>query len=197
MNKNDLRKVRDALAVATTPLAKDRQTVIAAVRILDAALAAPEPQPVAAQVRFRIIKVDHPFYDPKKGWSIWQETSMRNVKLDMHHVDNAGYETEYRYLYTAPVAAPDDAIDWEGIAADQAMTIAMMKVDYQQLQTLVTSQGVRMMEQEDWQKDAARYYWLRDSSHWPAKFGDNGDFAPLSGAELDAAIDAAMQGEKP
>ena len=45
MNKNDLRKVRDALAVATTPLAKDRQTVIAAVRILDAALAAPEPEP--------------------------------------------------------------------------------------------------------------------------------------------------------
>ena len=93
-----------------------------------------------------------------------------------------------------PVVAPED---WEGVAADQAMTIAMLKVDYQQLQDLVTSQGVRMMEQEEWQKDAARYYWLRDSSHWPAKFGDNGDFAPLSGAELDAAIDAAMQGEKP
>ena len=57
-------------------------------------------------------------------------------------------------------AAPDDAIDWEGVAADQAMTIAMMKVDYQQLQALVTSQGVRMMEQEEWQKDAAKYQWL-------------------------------------
>ena len=59
-----------------------------------------------------------------------------------------------------PVAAPDDATDWEGIAADQAMTIAMLRVDYQQLQALVTSQGVRMMEQEDWQKDAAKYRWL-------------------------------------
>ena len=45
MNKEQLQKVWDALAVATTPLAKDRQTVIAAVRILDAALAAPEPEP--------------------------------------------------------------------------------------------------------------------------------------------------------
>ena len=60
----------------------------------------------------------------------------------------------------APVAAPDDAIDWEGIAADQAMTIAMLKVDYQQLQALVTSQGIRLMEQEEWQKDAAKYQWL-------------------------------------
>ena len=197
MTKDEIQKVRDALWLPENSTDEEFNQMNEALAILDAALAAPEPQPVAAQVRFRIIKVDHPFYDPKKGWSIWQETSMRNVKLDMHHVDNAGYETEYRYLYTAPVAAPDDAIDWEGIAADQAMTIAMMKVDYQQLQTLVTSQGVRMMEQEDWQKDAARYYWLRDSSHWPAKFGDNGDFAPLSGAELDAAIDAAMQGEKP
>ena len=46
-------------------------------------------------------------------------------------------------------AAPQDATDWEAVSADQAMTIAMLKVDYQQLQTLVTSQGVRMMEQED------------------------------------------------
>ena len=65
-------------------------------------------------------------------------------------------------LYTAPVAAPQDATDWEAVSADQAMTIAMLKVDYQQLQTLVTSQGARMMEQEDWQKEAARYRWLRD-----------------------------------
>jgi len=48
MTNSDLQKVRNALAVATTPLAKDRQTVIAAIAILDAALAAPEPQPVAA-----------------------------------------------------------------------------------------------------------------------------------------------------
>ena len=63
-------------------------------------------------------------------------------------------------LYTAPVAAPQDATDWEGIAADQAMTIAMLKVDYQQLQDLVTSQGIALMEQEEWQKDAAKYRWL-------------------------------------
>ena len=65
-------------------------------------------------------------------------------------------------LYTAPVAAPDDATDWEGIAADQAMTIAMLRVEYQQLQALVTSQGIALMEQEEWQKDAERYRWLRD-----------------------------------
>lgn len=57
-------------------------------------------------------------------------------------------------------AAPQDATDWEGVAADQAMTIAMLKVDYQQLQALVTSQGIALMEQEEWQKDAERYRWL-------------------------------------
>ena len=49
-----------------------------------------------------------------------------------------------------PVVAPED---WEGVAADQAMTIAMLKVDYQQLQALVTSQGIRLMEAEDDAKD--------------------------------------------
>ena len=107
MTKDDLQKVRFALA-HSTPDDGIVSTYSKAIRILDAALAAPEPQPVAAQARYRIIKVDHPFYDPKKGWSIWQETSMRNVKLDMHHVDNAGYETEYRYLYASPVAAPQE-----------------------------------------------------------------------------------------
>ena len=61
---------------------------------------------------------------------------------------------------TAIAAAPQDATDWEAVSADQAMTIAMLTVDYQQLQALVTSQGVRMMEQEEWQKDAAKYRWL-------------------------------------
>ena len=56
-----------------------------------------------------------------------------------------------------PVAAPDDAIDWEGVAADQAMTIAMLKVDYQQLSDLCTRQGIALMEQEE---DAAKYRWL-------------------------------------
>ena len=61
-----------------------------------------------------------------------------------------------------------DAIDWEGVAADQAMTIAMLKVDYQQLSDLCTRQGIRSMEQEEWQKEAARYRWLRDhaSNDW-------------------------------
>ena len=65
-----------------------------------------------------------------------------------------------RAVLAKPVPAHDDAIDWEGVAADQAMTIAMLKVDYQQLQDLVTSQGIRSMEQEEWQKDAAKYQWL-------------------------------------
>ena len=74
--------------------------------------------------------------------------------------DVAKLYVKYDELYKTRNAAPQDATDWEGIAADQAMTIAMMKVDYQQLQALVTSQGVRMMEQEEWQKDAAKYRWL-------------------------------------
>ena len=55
---------------------------------------------------------------------------------------------DMRNVLAKPVAAHDDAIDWEGVAADQAMTIAMMKVDYQQLQALVTSQGIRLMDSE-------------------------------------------------
>ena len=112
-----------------------------AIAILDAALAAEPQQPVA-----------------------WRDKSAL-----------PGYPS-YEYnrqgigepLYTAPVAAHDDAIDWEGVAADQAMTIAMLKVDYQQLQALVTSQSIRSMEQEEWQKDAARYRWMRDhaSNDW-------------------------------
>ena len=90
-------------------------------------------------------------------------------------------------------AAHDDAIDWEGIAADQAMTIAMLKVDYQQLQALVTSQGVRMMEQEDWQKDAERYRWLRQAPQSNTQITTD----QLWGEELDASIDRDMKKETP
>ena len=93
--------------------------------------------------------------------------------------------TTLRAALAKPVAAPDDAIDWEGIAADQAMTIAMMKVDYQQLQALVTSQGVRMMEQEEWQKDAERYRWLRQAPQSNTQITTD----QLWGEELDASID--------
>ena len=40
--------------------------------------------------------------------------------------------------------------------------------------------------------DAARYQWLRDSSHWPAVFAASDAPEPLRGSELDAAIDAAL-----
>ena len=87
-----------------------------------------------------------------------------------------------------PVAAPDDATDWEGIAADQAMTIAMLRVDYQQLQALVTSQGIALMEQEEWQKEAARYRFMRVNQSF--KFWT--EMAKLQPVEWDAYIDAAM-----
>ena len=98
-------------------------------------------------------------------------------------------------LYTAPVAAPDDAIDWEGVAADQAMTIAMLKVDYQQLSDLCTRQGIRSMEQEEWQKDAARYRWLRDDPRGRTLSVSSICWTPDT-MEADALIDAAME-QKP
>ena len=60
---------------------------------------------------------------------------------------------DLRVALAKPVAAPQDATDWEAVSADQAMTIAMLRVDYQQLQALVTSQGIRLMEAEDDAKD--------------------------------------------
>ena len=54
-------------------------------------------------------------------------------------------DTGYVFADTKPVVVPDDAIDWEGVAADQAMTIAMMQVDAEQDK-----------------KDADRYRWLRE-----------------------------------
>ena len=94
--------------------------------------------------------------------------------------------------YTAPVAAPDDATDWEGVSADQAMTIAMLRVDYQQLSDLCTRQGIRMMEQEDWQKDAERYRFMRGNES--IKFWSRlGELKPI---EWDEFIDAAME-QKP
>jgi hypothetical protein len=41
-------------------------------------------------------------------------------------------------------------------------------------------------------RDAARYRFLRNGSHWPAVFGWHDDPEPLIGVELDAAIDGAM-----
>ena len=67
---------------------------------------------------------------------------------------------DMRNVLAKPVAAPQDATDWEAVSADQAMTIAMLRVDYQQLQALVTSQGIALMEQEEWQKDAARWRYV-------------------------------------
>lgn len=45
---------------------------------------------------------------------------------------------------------------------------------------------------EDVVKDAERYRWLRDSDHWPAPFASSQEPEPIRGADLDAAIDAAM-----
>ena len=81
MNKEQLQKVWDALAVATTPLAKDRQTVIAAIAILDAALAAEPQRPVAYRQKVQ-------FY-ATEIWCYFEER-------------RTGYNEP---LYTAPVAA--------------------------------------------------------------------------------------------
>ena len=78
-------------------------------------------------------------------------------------------------------AAPQDATDWEGVSADQAMTIAMLRVDYQQLSDLCTRQGIRSMEQEEWQKEAARYRFIRTME------------APSEPDEFDRVTDLAMK----
>ena len=100
MNKNDLRKVRDALAVATTPLAKDRQTVIAAVRILDAALAAPEPEP--------------------KGY--FETITGRVCRPDDEH--RTRFPMVYEPLYTAPPSSEWQGLtenDWDAIQNDKIL----------------------------------------------------------------------------
>ena len=86
-----------------------------------------------------------------------------------------------------------DAIDWEGVAADQAMTIAMMQVDYQQLsmQTIHDfgrEQEARENAEQD-KKDAARYRWLRDK-------GEPAYFVRVPYNLWDETIDAAMQQEQ-
>ena len=115
--------------------------------------------------------------------------------VDAWQIGNGGIGWRVSLLRAAlaeSVAAPDDATDWEGIAADQAMTIAMLKVDYQQLQALVTSQGIRLMEAEDDAKNAARYRWLRDQ----ATEANLDNLCMIPKSEWDTAIDTAMQQEQ-
>lgn len=59
-------------------------------------------EPVSAQVRFR---------RPEKGladWSVWQQTTIK-PNMPAWSIDSAGYEVEYRLLYTIPQpsAVPD------------------------------------------------------------------------------------------
>lgn len=139
MTKDDLQKVRDALENFAVWGLRDE-----ALRILDAALAAEPQQPaVWMQSNHLTAFISHACGSD----SMLARCSHRQLMPD------------YQPLFTAPVAAPED---WEGVAADQAMTIAMLRVDYQQLSDLCTRQGIRLIEAEEWQKEAARYRWLRD-----------------------------------
>ena len=111
--------------------------------------------------------------------------------VDAWQIGNGGIGWRVSLLRAAlaeSVAAPQDATDWEAVSADQAMTIAMLRVDYQQLQALVTSQGIALMEQEEWQKEAARYRFMRVNQSF--KFWT--EMAKLQPVEWDAYIDAAM-----
>lgn len=45
-------------------------------------------------------------------------------------------------------------------------------------------------------RDAERYWWLRNLDHWPAPFSSSQEPEPIRGADLDAAIDAAMLAAK-
>lgn len=45
---------------------------------------------------------------------------------------------------------------------------------------------------DDVVRDAERYRWLRDFDHWPAPFASSQEPEPVRGADLDAAIDAAI-----
>lgn len=56
-------------------------------------------EPAAAQVRFR---------RPEKGladWSVWQQATIK-PNMPAWSIDSAGYEVEYRLLYTTPQPAP-------------------------------------------------------------------------------------------
>jgi hypothetical protein len=76
---------------------RDTKAFIDSMDTLRAALAAPRPEPVLAQHRFR---------HPKKGsqnWGKWHECDVRNRPAC--EIDSQGYEVEYRPLYTTPPAA--------------------------------------------------------------------------------------------
>ena len=176
MNKDEMQKVRDALVAADRALLSVRE-LNEALAILDAALAADPHPAVCMQSNHLTAFISHACGSD----SMLARCSDHQLMPD------------YQPLFTAPVAAPQDATDWEAVSADQAMTIAMLRVDYQQLQTLVTSQGVRMMEQEDWQKDAERYRWLRQAPQSNTQITTD----QLWGEELDASIDRDMKKETP
>lgn len=68
---------------------------------------------VSAQVRFR---------RPEKGmpdWSVWQQTSIK-PNVPAWSIDSAGYEVEYRLLYTAP--QPSAGVAMPEVNLHQAIT---------------------------------------------------------------------------
>ena len=101
---SDREAMREALRLLTKREYGDlRWQVTDACDILRARLAAPGPEPVLAQHRFR---------HPRKGspnWGEWHECSVRNRPA--WEIDSQGYEVEYRPLYTAPPAAAPDNVE--------------------------------------------------------------------------------------
>ena len=66
---------------------------------------------VSAQVRFR---------RPEKGmpaWSVWQQTSIK-PNMPVWSIDSAGYEVEYRLLYTTPQTSAGVVMPERKTAAD-------------------------------------------------------------------------------
>lgn len=101
---------------------------------IDAALAAPDPQPVAAQARYMVINKGHMFYAEGKGFGPWQETSLSCLPKDgaLRHVD-VNYLTEYRLLYAAPVAPARELSDEQiaEMAGDAFSWIDMQEPDHE------------------------------------------------------------------
>ena len=94
MTKDDLQKVRDALAALFPATSHMADTRYEAIRILDAALAAPEPQPVGYIVQ-------------NGNGVVFQEV----IAEDSKRLTRDG-KTVWTPLYTAPVAAQRE---WVGL----------------------------------------------------------------------------------
>lgn len=149
----------EALGRYATDESPEGWHAIAALNALRAALAAPEPEPVLAQHRFR---------HPRKGspnWGEWHECSVRNRPA--WEIDSQGYEVEYRPLYTAPPAAAPtvkESLTHPGyIIGNHWLETAYERLCAGESEDAILEdyELVREPRLRDLRRDAERYRWLR------------------------------------